>query len=197
MIVMATFECKYCGKVYKTQKGLEKHHCKEMDRYNDLTDVTDYVYTIFHINYVNSKMPSDKEERKMLIIKSKYYDIVKSLEKWAVETNPINFMEYVKYLKNNLVPFKKWTLDHTYHCFLYQYLKEESTAIAIQRAETFLKNNGLTIDTISSNRLFLAIKYGMLSPKYLKYVGVNAAEKLDEKQWIEVRPFFVESFEIF
>lgn len=194
---MAEFKCKYCGKVYKTQKGFEKHHCKEMDRYHEITDVTEYVFTIFHNTYIENKMPNNSEDRKLFIAKSRYYDIVKSLEKWALETQPINFMEYVKFLKFNLVPFKKWTLDHTYHCFLYQYLREEPDAIAIQRAETFLKNNDLTIDTISSNRLFLAIKFGTISPKYLRYIGVNVAEKLDEGQWLEVRPFFVDIFKTF
>lgn len=191
---MTIYKCKYCGKEYKTQKGLEKHHCIQMDRYNEVNDVTQYVFTIVNTYYNLCNLPTDKEERIFAIINSKFFTMIKDLEKWAIETIPVNFIEYVKFLKANLVPFNKWTLPHTYHCFLYKYLKEESATLAIMRGEKYLKDNNISLDNISSNRLYLAIKYGQLSKKFLDYMNFNPKKMLDDSQWTEIKSFFVDEY---
>lgn len=191
-----TFTCKYCGKVYKTCKGLEKHHCEQMDRYETITDTTIYVFNIVNLNYkiYPKALPTVEEELKYIICNSKYYGIIKALEKWALETNPLNFVEYVKYLRDNQVNYKSWTKDLVYRNYLIKYLREEPLSIAINRGENFLKSIGVTIDSISSNRLYLAIKYGTISKKYLDYLGVNVNNKLDSQQFRDVRPMLVEEY---
>jgi hypothetical protein len=189
---MAEFKCIYCGKVYKTQKGFEKHHCEKMDRYNETTEATDYVYNIVNSFYKLSKnTPKTLEERKFIIINSRYYKDIKALEKWAIETQPINFYEYIHYLYSSKVSINDWTKSFTYKNFLFDYLAKEPPAIAIKRSEDYLTNNGLTIDTISSNRLYLAILYGHISRKYLEYIHVDVSKILEPNCWIEVRPYFI------
>lgn len=193
---MTIYKCKYCGKEYKTQKGLEKHHCVQMDRYNEVNDVTQYVFTIVNTYYKFCKLPTDKEERIFTIINSKFFQIIKDLEKWAIETLPINLIEYVKFLSINNVPMNKWMIPHTYHCFLYKYLKEESASIAIIRGERYLKDNSISLNNISSNRLYLAIKYGQLSKKFFDYMKFNPKDILDESQWNDVKSFFIDEYYI-
>lgn len=192
---MTGFKCKYCGKEYKTEKGLAKHHCVQMDRYNEWSDTMAYVFNIVNNYYQICKKCEDIEEQKIALINCRYYELIKKLEQWALATQPLSFISYVKYLKDNLINFKLWTNDHTYHCFLYQYLKNEPDAIAISRAENYFKNNDLTIDTISSNRLHLAIKYGSISAKYLKYINYpieKIEQRLDKDQWQEIRPLLID-----
>jgi hypothetical protein len=191
---LAEFKCRYCGKAYKTQKGFEKHHCEKMDRYNETTEITDYVYNIANLFYKFSKnIPDTLEERKLIIINSRYYKDIKVLEKWAVETNPINFYEYVHYLYTSKISADNWTKSYVYKNFLFDYLAKEPTASAIERAEKYLANNGLTINTISSNRLYLAILYGHISKKYLDYIHVDVSKKLDPNCWEDVRHYFIDS----
>lgn len=196
---MVEYCCKYCGKVYKTSKGLEKHHCEQMDRYNEITDATIYVFNIVnkYYKFYAKSLPTVKEELTFIVANSKYYGIIKDLEKWALATNPLNFSEYVAYLFANKISYKSWCKDIVYHNFLIGYLKNEPAAIAINRGETYLKSIGVTIDTISSNRLYLLIKYGTISKKYLDYLGIDVSKRLDAQQWKDVRPMFVEEYKGF
>jgi hypothetical protein len=56
-----------------------------------------------------------------------------------------------------------------------------------------LSAEGLTLETISQNRLYLLIRYGIISVKYLKAKNFNIRQALDDTQWFEIRPMVMAS----
>ena len=86
---------------------------------------------------------------------------------------------------------KDWSSSNTYKSWLYQYLKDEPETTSIKRSEDYLNQNGVTLDTISSNRLYLAIRYGLITNKYLKSKNFDVKSHLDDVQWYEIRPFII------
>ena len=81
---MTGFKCKYCGKEYKTEKGLAKHHCVQMDRYNEWSDTMAYVFNIVNNYYQLCKKCEDVEEQKIVLINCRYYDLIKKLEQYLM-----------------------------------------------------------------------------------------------------------------
>lgn len=90
-----------------------------------------------------------------------------------------------------MIEMKNWTSSTAYRSWLFQYLKEEPEAASIKRSVDYLNQIGATLETISQNRLYLAIRYGLITNKYLKTQNFDVKSHLDDVQWYEVRPFII------
>ena len=160
------FICKYCGKKFKTEKGFQKHHCEKMERWNNFNWLGYLAFNMFSkSNHI--KIYKDDEKQKMNFIQSHYYKEFDKFGKWVLEMNVIDIPEYIKYLIKFAVPIKEWYCEKTLRWFLCCYLRTESMASAIQRSEKYLQDNNITLETISSSRLYLALRNGFISNKFL------------------------------
>ena len=75
---------------------------------------------------------------------------------------PIN--DYMKYIVDNNMAIKDWADINKFRNFILIYVKEEQKEPAISRSKQFLNEKGLTISTISYNRLVLYVESGSVSP---------------------------------
>lgn len=176
------YKCQYCGKTYKTEKGFSNHKCEYKDRYESLS-TQDYFTLWLAFKTVNKlTVNKDIEKEKMSFIASSQYKQFAQFSQWCKNVGMINVVSYLQYINRFNVPYKFWCSDINYRNFLDSYINSELNSIAIDRSEQFLKNNGLNIDEISSNRLYLLMLSGQISKKYLKHIGFNYSKYLDSGQ---------------
>lgn len=183
-------KCEFCNKVLKTESGYAKHMCEKKKRFVNFNEPA-YMVWLMMANIFRNRLPKNDDEKKIAFVKDSFYNQIVTFTQWVLETEVISLFDYMSFLKNNQVKITDWTNSRVYHNWLYAFLKEESDAIAIKRSQDYLTNNGLDLETISGNRLFLAIKYGKISNKYLKYRNYNVRDKVDEGQWLEIRPLII------
>ena len=185
-----TFTCEFCGKTLKTESGFNKHMCEKKKRFVEFNEIAFAVWLMM-TNIFRIRVPKDDEQKKYAFVKSPYYNQMVSFSNWVLETRVLSLYEYLCFLKNNDVKMDSWTNSRVYHNWLYSFLLSEPEAIAIKRSKDFLDANGLNLENISSNRLYLAIKYGNISNKYLKSINCDVRSKVDESQWKEIRPLII------
>ena len=185
-------KCEFCGKEFKTEKGFEKHMCEKKSRYVNFNEVGYQVWlTICNVFKVRLPKNSDDKTLKLKFINDKSYKCICLFSHWMIETGVLNAFSYISFLKSNMIPMKNWMDSNTYKCWLYQYLKDEPETISIKRSEDYLNNLGISLETISPNRLWLGIRYGHITNKYLKKKKFDVRPLLDEKAWIDIRPFII------
>ena len=183
-------KCVFCNKVLKTESGFNKHMCEKKQRFVEFNEPA-YMVWLMMANIFRTRIPKDDNEKKIAFVKDSFYNQTVTFTKWVLETEVINLFDYMMFLKQNNVKMTDWTNSRVYHNWLYSFLKNESEAIAIKRSQDYLANNGLDLETISGNRLFLAIKYGKISNKYLKFCNYDVRQKVDEAQWLDIRPLII------
>lgn len=159
--------CKFCGKQFKTEKGFQKHHCEKMDRWNNFNWFGFLAFNMFSkSNHI--KIYDSEEEQKLNFIKSKYYKEFDKFGKWLLEMNVIDVPSYIKYLIKFVIPIHQWCSEKILRCFLYDYLRTEPISCAIVRSEKYLQEHNVSLDNISSGRLYIALKNGFISNRYLQ-----------------------------
>lgn len=186
------YKCEFCGKEFKTDKGFNKHLCEKKKRFVNFDEISYQVWLTI-CNVFKIRLPKNRDDKtlRLKFINDKSYKALCNFAHWLVDTGIINAFSYISFLKTNMIPMKQWTASNTHKAWLYQYLKDEPEATSIKRSEDYLKQIGVTLDTISQNRLYLAIRYGLITNKYLKSKKFNVQSVLDENQWSDIRPFII------
>ena len=183
-------KCKYCNKEFKSETNFKKHSCEKMKRFYSLN----HIELSFFKNFQKLKKEETEIEIMFRYIHSKYYKQIHDLSIWCKDMNVIDPTEYFIFLLRNNIHAKKWANEDTLKTFLYDYLRQELPIIAIQRSKEYLDKNNLNLDNISSPRLYLALKNGFISIKYLKHVGFDYNKVLDLKETEKnVLKYFLES----
>lgn len=170
--------CQYCGKTFKTDKGFEKHNCKYKQR---MTNFNHLAYALFNMFLKFSHLSRFKEEekQKMKFIKSHYYNDFDSFAQWCVHINIINVVSYMEYLCQNQIEIKNWKDEKTLRCWLYTYLRAEPEWQSINRSKKFLDEKlHQTLDQVTSPMLYLALRNGFITKKYMDSIGFNYKDKL-------------------
>ena len=184
--------CEFCGKEFKTEKGFQKHMCEKKKRYVNFDEIGYQVWlTICNVYKVRLPRNPTSEMLKLRFITDKSYKAICLFAHWTIDVGVLNVFSYISFLKKNMISMKDWSSSNTYKSWLYQYLKDEPETTSIKRSEDYLNQNGVTLDTISSNRLYLAIRYGLITNKYLKSKNFDVKSHLDDVQWYEIRPFII------
>lgn len=176
------YKCQFCNKVYKTERGLNNHTCEYMLRIQDSN--INKILNIWLIYKTIYRIPTKKNTKDEVLemIKSTYYNIFKQFSDWSISIDMIDIHSYIQYLKKYNVPLKLWSSDKYYKMFLTEYLHDEPLANACERSSNELKKCGITLETISQNRLFLLLLSGKISIKYLDYVQYPYRSVLDDGQ---------------
>ena len=187
-------KCEFCGKEFKTEKGFQKHMCEKKRRFVEFDNVG-YQVWLRICNIFKIRLPKvngdDDIPLRMRFINDKSYKAICLFARWVIDVGVLNPFSYISFLKTNMVEMKNWTSSTAYRSWLFQYLKEEPEAASIKRSVDYLNQIGATLDTISQNRLYLAIRYGLITNKYLKTQNFDVKSHLDDVQWYEVRPFII------
>ena len=172
------FKCEYCGKVLKTETGFQKHMCEKKKR------IFNFNYGAFncYIDYMcfsRTRISKDPEKQKLTFVNSPLYKTFVTVNEYLKTIDTLFPHQYIQWLANNMIESKKWDDDHTYHCFLYDYLHNEEQERAIQRSEEFLKKINETLETISPYDLYVALYNGKISYKYIQYLNFDYVNKID------------------
>lgn len=193
-----TFTCPFCGKEYKTERGFQNHKCVYKDRVLSFNDYTLKLWQTVY-NVYRFKLPTKLEEQLMAFAHNKSYNDINKFVVWVIETKPLDFLNYLQFLKQEQIAINRWTNERVYHSWLNKYLNNESLALATERANNYINTYG-AIETMSGMRLYTAIKYGYFSKKYLKSIGWTpqmVKEKIDyEPNWRDIRYMLMDSFSI-
>lgn len=179
-----TYQCKYCGKVYKTEKGLFKHEssCPILDRYTYLNNSKCFQRWLMFKTVSKLKVNKDIEKEKENFIYSPLYKHIEKFSKWCDDMEMFDERAYLEYVINFNVPVYKWCNDRFYERFIINYINNELPSIAIERSKKYLQSLGLTLETISANRLYMLLLSGKISKKYLQFCNFNANMRLDGGQ---------------
>jgi hypothetical protein len=188
------YKCEFCGKEFKTEKGFQRHSCEKKKRFMEFDEVGFRIWSIMN-NVFKVRMPRKitADELKMRFVNDKSYKAIVMFAHWVVDNGVLDIVSYLQFLNRNVVPMKQWTTSRVYKVWLIEYLKNEPLSQATKRAEDYLSAEGLTLETVSQNRLYLLIRYGIISVKYLKSKNFNIRQALDDTQWFEIRPMVMAS----
>ena len=176
------YTCPYCGKEFKTEKGITNHleKCEKKNRYEILQiypDLYANLYTICNYLYGNKFVMCG--DCKKWMANDKYFKQVKDFTDYCIKSEVYSHQDFIMYLLANKVPFNKWKNESNLINFLYDWLYYEDEENAIKRSKKWLNDRDLSLETISPNRLFLALKYGNISVKYLKSMNYNWENNVD------------------
>lgn len=186
-----TFKCHCCGKVLKTESGFKKHFCEYQKRFVEIEshgwfDKWMKMKTIYKI-----RVKKDKNKEYYDIIHAPYYNQFVTFLTWCDNTHVIDYPAYLEFLKKKNYPMKQWAVDKVYNEFVKDYVKNELPALANERSERYLKDNGVSLNTITPNGLYFGLLSGLISSKYLKYKNFDVTHVLDKGQLKDLKELLV------
>lgn len=116
-------------------------------------------------------------------IMNKYYnDFHNLILKFAeYEENGIKelwFDKFYEYCLTCNALSKNWCKDSFFEGFISDYIFKEDKNTAIKRSEEYIKTNNINFNNISENMLYILLKFGLVSPYYIKDKKINVKELL-------------------
>ena len=180
---MTEYKCPCCDKVYKTEKGFNKHlnECKIKHRLElfHLNSLLRYNFTWFYKNFLpfaNKKVKDS--DLPLFYCRSKYFDRLWKLTSLEYTLEVYSPEDYFNYLVANKINFNHWDRETYLLDFLYEWSFNEPLDHAIYRSEKWLKEHNWTLETINPSDLFLALRYGKISYKYIQHKKFDYANHL-------------------
>ena len=180
---MPNFYCQFCGKEFKTEGGFDRHQdkCEKKARYEMLLIDPD-LYANMHLicgKLYGKQFYDQGNKEKIFMAKEKHFKKVKEFTDYCVKLGVYSQQDFLMYLLSNKININKWCEEQYLINFLYDWLYYEDENHAIKRSEKWFEDRNLTLKTISPYRLFLALKYGGISIKYLKSKNFNWENNID------------------
>lgn len=180
---MPNFYCQFCGKEFKTETGFDKHQdkCEKKARYDILLI---YPELFANMNLFCGQLYGKKyydlgNGQKVFIAKEKHFKKVKDFTDYCTKIGVYSQQDFLMYLLTNKISINKWCEEEHLINFLHSWLYYEDKEHAIKRSEKWLADRSLSLDTISPNRLFLALKYGNISIKYINFKNFDWERNID------------------
>lgn len=168
------FKCKFCGKELKTESGFKKHSCKYIKRFLDEKSKISYELFLRFLQY--NKLAKSIHTDFESYITSKYYNdfhnlVLKFLDLGVSMQDRLN--DYFEYCLRCNIPSRNWCKDDFYLIYISDYLFKEDKSIAIARTEKYVKENNIDFNTISENKFYILLKFGLISPYYIIKYGID------------------------
>ena len=179
---MNDYICPYCAKTYKTEKGLAKHleKCVKKKNYDLLSGYPDLFANMNLVcGYLYKKKYYSLMNKQLFMANDRNFTKIKNFTDYEIGVGLYSKIDFIAYLLANKISINKWCEEEHLINFLYEWLYYEDEDHAIRRSIKWLEDRGLTIETISPNRLFLALRYGNISIKYLKSINYNWEKNVD------------------
>lgn len=186
-----TFKCHCCGKQFKTETGFKKHFCEYQKRFVEIESNGWYDKWLKMKTIYKIKVNKDKNKEYYSIIHSSYYNQMINFLKWANETDIIDYISYLEYLKKKRYSMKMWNKPSIYKEFVKEYIKNEIPALAIERSKKYLKSINETLETITPNRLYFSLLNGSISNKFIKNEKFDIKRILDNGQLNDLKDLLV------
>lgn len=174
-------KCQFCGKVFKTEKGFEKHSCEKKQRYLNF-DENAFTLWVTFMKISKTKLSTNYEKKKMAFINNSMYNFFVTLTQWCIDMDVVDIEAFIKYCYSLRLPSQLWISDSNYVNFIHWFIKNENKILAIKRSEQYLELNGLALNELSPNRLFFLLLSGKISNKFLTSRNVDVKSILDEGQ---------------
>ena len=176
------YVCPYCQKSYKTEKGCRKHveTCEKRKNYDMLTEDPDlFVNMNLICGFLYQKKYYNQDNKQLFMANDRIFSKVKKFTEYEQAMEVFGKIDFLTYLFANKISINKWCEEEHLINFLYNWLYYEDESHAVNRSINWLEKHNLTISTISPNRLFLALKYGNISVKYLNAIEYDWEHNID------------------
>jgi len=178
-----TFQCQFCNKEYKTENGLKKHleKCEKKSRYEMLM-INHELFAnmnLFCGQIYGKGFYTQNDKTILFMANEKHFKKIKEFTDYCIKTEVYSQQDFLMYLLSNKININQWCCEKHLINFLYDWLYYEDENHAIKRSEKWLNDRGLLLQTISPNRLFLALKYGNISIKYVKSKNFDWEKNID------------------
>ena len=185
--------CKYCDKVYKTEKGFNAHTCDKKTRYEvDMKSIIgQQAFTWFCLWLTEKHKSSAKFTHETFII-SKYY---KSFIKFATFSKKVSLVDTSAYIKHmiglDIAPYH-WCDSIWYNSFMHQFEKNTPyktlITISIKTLQELAEECDCDVSDIFDRVEFYQIHDSILqrkispmlllkSKKFIKFMGVMNEEQ--------------------
>lgn len=131
------FECIYCKKKFKTERGVFAHSCKFKTRYKEKDDyVTRVAFHAFKKWYeVNMSISKSFDD----FAYSKFYNGFYKFGRFVRDMEVINPHEFVDFLIKHDVELKEWCKEDIYKIYTIELSKKEPAEKALERTIKLFK----------------------------------------------------------
>lgn len=180
---MNMYKCVFCGKEYKSEKGLTKHleKCEKKKRY-EMLEINPELYANMNLlcnRLYSKKFNNPATNQKLFMANEKNFKKINDFTDYCLKVGVYSQQDFLMYLLANGISINKWCEEKHLINFLYDWLYHEDEKHAIDRSIKYLNDRNLTMETISPYRLYLALRYGNISIKYLKSINYNWEKNVD------------------
>ena len=165
--------CKFCGRYYKTERGILDHKCVKKRRYEELKLPEGRIALIcFQILYKTTTNSTTKTKTAFDFINSPYYNNILDFGKFVTKNRIKRYESYFTYLLKYDVPAFKWCDERIFSLYIRSFIKAEPMESAIENSfKTMSKwadeNNRTWTEYFkenSNNAIIRDFKMGLMSP---------------------------------
>lgn len=173
--VDASMRCQHCNRDFVRPSAYEKHVCEKMKRWLDRDHPVNRIAYMCWRSFVTYMQPARKNIEYMDFASSPYYVAMIKYGDYCVSVNAIDPIQYTTYLIKHKVSIDKWGSDSTYEKYLIEYLKIESSEVAIARTlenlEKLARDQNIKLADVfkylNANKLCSEITNGRISPWFI------------------------------
>jgi hypothetical protein len=184
--------CKWCGKVFRTERTLSAHMCPKKRRWADreMTHVR-LGYRVFQMFYELNTVASKPKSMEDFIY-SQYYEGFVKFGRSCVRNEYLEPEKFAEWLIKNGKKLADWCKDSIYNEFLLEYVKKETGLRALERSVLYLvewgkDNNADWQDyfcLVSTPRAVHDIRAAKISPwlLYISETGDKLLTRFSDEQ---------------
>ena len=185
--------CKYCEKVYKTEKGFNAHTCDKKTRYEiDMKSIIgQQAYSWFCLWLTEKHKTSAKITHETFIV-SKYYKAFIKFTEFSKKVSLVDTSSYIKYMiEKDIMPYY-WCDSVWYNAFMQQFEKttpyKALITISIKTLQSLAEEHNCDVGDIFDYIEFFEIHSGIVqrkispmlllkSKKFIKFMGIMNEEQ--------------------
>lgn len=175
--------CEFCGKVIKSEKAFAKHHCLQMDIFNNFDNSVFDLYFLCVTAYGNKNNIKADMDAKIEFGKSKKYIFFQKLKTFLIDNGLYDdARNYFRYILSAHIKQKDWMSDNLVAKYIKYRAIYETPAIAVVRSMRFMESHNLKLDDLTNEMVFDYLNDGWLSKHYFKQNGIDVKQILTVEQ---------------
>lgn len=125
--------CKFCSKVFTSERTLSSHMCVKKRRWTDKDTIGARLgFRVFQ-RFSELSTNSKKVKTDMDFINSPYYADFVKFGRYLVELDPVYPEKFIDFVIRNGVKLKDWTASYVYDAYMGEMTKTELPEAAVER----------------------------------------------------------------
>ncbi len=195
-----SYECKFCKKIFGSERTLLSHLCEPKRRWNNRKEKNVQLafrcfQHFFRITATNMKSEKTYDD----FMTSKYYLAFVKFANYIMGVYISNVETYIEWLLKQRIRIDKWSTDQVYESYIKEFNFRESVDRAVERTVIELKNwseesnkpwNSF-FNEVSQPRAIHMIRAGKISPwiVYNSQSGLKWLDSLNDEQMIMINDY--------